>query len=66
VKAFANQLKGMSVHSFSYEDFEATRNQLIKFVNEGLEEKDREFLLSVNQLAPDCSIYDFSCQQYPK
>lgn len=58
--AYDNQFKGMSEHPFTYEDFETTRNQLIKVVNESLEEKDRQFLLSVNQLEPEWSIYDFS------
>ena len=53
----------MSEHAFTYEDFEATRSELIHVVNSGLDEKDRAFLLSVNQLKPDWSIYDFS--QFP-
>lgn len=61
--AFENQFKGMSEHAFTYEDFEATRNELIRVVNSGLDEKDRAFLLSVNRLKPDWSIYDFS--QFP-
>jgi predicted nucleotidyltransferase component of viral defense system len=58
--AFENQFKGMSEHSFTYEDFEATRAELIRIVNSGLDDNDRAFLLSVNQLKPDWSIYDFS------
>lgn len=61
--AFENQFKGMSEHLFTYEAFEATRNDLVQVVNESLDDKDREFLLSVNRLEPDWSIYDFS--QYP-
>lgn len=61
--AFENQFKGMSEYPFTYEDFEAARNQLIEIVNESLAEKDRAFLLSVNLLEPDWSVYDFS--QYP-
>ncbi|MEC9431081.1 nucleotidyl transferase AbiEii/AbiGii toxin family protein [Alteromonas sp. 07-89-2] len=61
--AFESQFKGMSEHAFTYEDFEATRSELIHVVNSGLDEKDRAFLLSVNQLKPDWSIYDFS--QFP-
>lgn len=60
---FDNQFTGMSKYPFTYKDFEMTRSHLIKLVNEGLDKKDRAFLLSVNQLEPDWSIYDFS--QFP-
>jgi hypothetical protein len=53
----------MSVRPFIYEELQATRSQLIQIVNESLEDADREFLLSVNRLEPNWSIYDFS--QYP-
>lgn len=61
--AFNNQFNGMSEHPFSYEDFEATRHKLIQLVNESLNNTDREFLLSVNQLKPNWAIYDFA--EYP-
>ncbi len=61
--AFDSQFSGMSKHAFTYEDFAATRSELIHLVNHALEEKDRAFILSVNQLEPDWSIYDFS--QFP-
>ena len=44
---------------FSYEDFEVTREKLIKIIHENLTDKDKEFLLSVKNVTPDCSIYDF-------
>jgi hypothetical protein len=61
--AFENQFKGMSERPITYEELQATRSQLIQIVNESLEDADKEFLLSVNRLEPNWSIYDFS--QFP-
>ncbi|GGD51592.1 nucleotidyl transferase AbiEii/AbiGii toxin family protein [Lacimicrobium alkaliphilum] len=61
--AFDNQFNGMSDRPFTYEDMEAARSQLIRLVNGSLNDTDREFLLSVNRLVPNWSIYDFS--HYP-
>ena len=61
--AFENQFEGMSAIEFSYKDFEATRLQLIETVKVNLNENDRTFLLSLNGLDPDWSIYDF--QEFP-
>ena len=57
--AFENQFEGMSSIEFSYEDYEATRLQLIETVKIGLNERDRAFLLSLNCLEPDWSTHDF-------
>ena len=57
--AMVNQFDGMSDTDFSYEEYEAVRERLIKTIHESLTEKDREFLLSVKSLTPDWSIYDF-------
>lgn len=61
--AFENQFEGMSAIAFSYDDYEATRLQLIEAVNASLDENDKAFLLSLNRLAPDWSIYDY--QNFP-
>ena len=61
--AFENQFEGMSAIEFSYDDFETTRLQLIETVKTSLNESDRAFLLSLNGLEPDWSIYDF--QEFP-
>lgn len=61
--AFENQFEGMSAIVFSYDDYEATRLQLIEAVNASLDEDDKAFLLSLNRLAPDWSIYDY--QDFP-
>lgn len=61
--AFENQFEGMSAIEFSYDDYEATRLQLIETVKTSLSESDRAFLLRLNGLEPDWSIYDF--QEFP-
>lgn len=61
--AFENQFQGMSEVEFSYDDYEATRLQLIETVKASLSEEDKTFLLSLNRLTPDWSIYDY--QNFP-
>lgn len=60
---FENQFEGMSEIEFSYDDYEATRRQLITTVNDSLSKEDRAFLLSLNRLTPDWSIYNY--QNFP-
>ena len=43
----------------SYDEFEKTRAQLVNTLHIILTEKDREFLLSIKNVTPDWSIYDF-------
>ena len=57
--ALANQFEGMSGESFSYADYEATREKLIEMIRTTLNEEDRKFLLSVKSLTPIWTIYDF-------
>ncbi|MBV1870958.1 MAG: nucleotidyl transferase AbiEii/AbiGii toxin family protein [Gammaproteobacteria bacterium] len=57
--AFKNQFEGMSSIGFSYDDFEATRLKLIETIKASLNSADKAFLLSVNRLTPDWSLYDF-------
>ncbi|MCP8898958.1 nucleotidyl transferase AbiEii/AbiGii toxin family protein [Gilvimarinus xylanilyticus] len=61
--AFESQFQGMSEIEFSYDDYEATRLQLIDVVRGSLNEEDKTFLLSLNRLRPDWSIYDY--QKFP-
>lgn len=61
--AFENQFEGMTTIEFSYDDYEATRLQLIETVKASLSEEDKAFLLSLNRLTPDWSIYDY--QNFP-
>ncbi len=57
--AFENQFEGMGAIGFSYDDYEAARLQLIETIQDSLNESDKAFLLSLNSLEPDWSIYDF-------
>ena len=61
--AFENQFEGMSAIEFRYDEYEATRLQLIETIQVGLNESDKVFLKSFNSLEPDWSIYDF--QAFP-
>lgn len=57
--AMQNQFEGMSEEPFSYDDYEATRDQLIETIHQNLNGQDKAFLLSVKNLKPDWSLYDF-------
>ena len=61
--ALDNQFSGMTDEKFDYEEFESTREKLVETIHQGLNERDKKFLLSVNNLKPDWSIYDF--QKFP-
>lgn len=50
--AFDNQFKGMTAIPFTYEDFVATRKQLVIEVNRCLTEDDKKFLLSFKKGEP--------------
>ena len=58
-----NQFAGMSEEAFSYEEYEAVRTDLVATIRKNLTAEDRQFLLSVKNLAPDWTIYNF--QQFP-
>ncbi len=58
-KAMENQFTGMSEDEFSYEEFEATREKLVNVIHANLTDQDKEFLLSVKNVTPDWSIYNF-------
>lgn len=61
--AMENHFDGMSYVPFSYEDFEATRDQLITTIKERLTKADKEFLLDFKSLTPNWSIYNF--EEFP-
>ncbi|MFC3120329.1 nucleotidyl transferase AbiEii/AbiGii toxin family protein [Agaribacter flavus] len=61
--AFENQFEGMTTIEFSYDDYEATRLKLIETIKASLNSDDKAFLLSLNRLEPDWSIYDY--QSFP-
>lgn len=57
--AMVNQFEGMTSELFSYEEYEATRKELVKTVQQNLNDQDKRFLLSVSNAEPDWSIHDF-------
>jgi predicted nucleotidyltransferase component of viral defense system len=64
--ALENQFKGMTDTPFTYEDYEATRKELIDKINAGFTDDDKAFLLSFEQGEPEwdkCSAGDLS--SYP-
>lgn len=58
-QAMTNQFEGMSEDLFSYDDYESIRLQLIETIHARLTEVDKKFLLSVKNLEPDWSLYNF-------
>ncbi len=53
--AFTGQFEGMALRSFSYADFESTRERLVKEINALLTENDKKLLLSFKAGNPDWS-----------
>lgn len=61
--ALDNQFAGMTDEPFSYEEYESVRAKLVAIIHENLTDRDKAFLLSVKNVTPDWSIYDF--QRFP-
>lgn len=57
--AHENQFSGMTEQSFTYSDFEHTREKLVSRVGELLTEEDKQFILGFKRGEPDWSVYDF-------
>lgn len=57
--SLGNQFSGMSEEDFSYEEYEDIRVKLIENIRGSLTPEDKRFLLGLNDLKPDWSIYDF-------
>ena len=53
VEALENQFDGMTDVTFGYEDYISARERLIHWVNENLDDRDKEFLLSFESGTPD-------------
>lgn len=53
----------MTTLAFSYDDYEATRLQLVETGKASLSEEGKAFLLGLNRLTPVWSIYDY--QNFP-
>lgn len=58
--ALENQFTGMTEETFSYEDYEYTRTQLIHTIQGSLTQYDKEFLLNFKNAEPDFSVYNFA------
>jgi predicted nucleotidyltransferase component of viral defense system len=58
-QAMESQFSGMSSEEFTYEDYEETRVSLLKILHETLTDEDKVFLLSLKELKPDWTLYDF-------
>lgn len=56
-RAFETQFAGMTQQPFTYEDFEAARERLVKDIHTGLSDPDRRFLLSFKSGEPDWSLF---------
>ncbi|MDR2131529.1 MAG: nucleotidyl transferase AbiEii/AbiGii toxin family protein [Odoribacteraceae bacterium] len=52
-EALNNQFIGMTTISFSYEDYEKTRLSLIEYVNSGLTDNDKQFLIRFEEGTPE-------------
>lgn len=62
--ALEKQFTGMSDEAFSYEEYEQAREELHRFVLDGLTKEDKRFLISFEQGEPDwtlCHAGDLSC-----
>ncbi|NLT02954.1 MAG: nucleotidyl transferase AbiEii/AbiGii toxin family protein, partial [Bacteroidales bacterium] len=55
MEALKNQFEGMTDVPFSYEDYEATRKELIEKVNQLFTKGDKEFFVSFEQGEPEWS-----------
>ena len=64
--ALVNQFEGMTDTPFTYEEFEQTRENLIKDVNALVTPEDKEFLLSFESAEPDWNNFEFPYfEDYP-
>lgn len=61
--ALSNQFSGMTDEDFSYAEYESIRGKLVATIHQNLTDRDKEFLLSVKNVTPNWSIYDF--QRFP-
>jgi predicted nucleotidyltransferase component of viral defense system len=61
--AFDIQFSGMTSDPFSYEDFEATREQLVKEIHQSLTDGDRRLLVSFKEGVPEWSLYPLESLQ---
>jgi len=56
---FENQFKGMTLKSFTYSDFELTRDRLLTSLHDSLTKEDREFIVAFKNATPNWDYLDF-------
>ena len=49
----------MTDELFSYQEYEYIRERLLQIIHKSMTQADKTFLLSVKNVTPDWSIYDF-------
>lgn len=54
---FRDQFEGMTVESYSYDQFKATRDRLVRDIHSLLQDNDRALLMSVKRGSPDWSLF---------
>lgn len=59
-----SEFDGMSQIEFSYQDFEKTRDQLIKVIKDALTPNDKKFLLSFFNAAPEWDLFTAAQAQH--
>jgi len=65
-EALHNQFEGMTDIPFTYEEYEETRNKLIKSVNGLLNDNDKRFLIGFEMAEPDWEHFEYSYfEKYP-
>jgi len=62
-QAFVRQFEGMTLESFTYQDFENTRIKILEVIHRSLSIRDKDFIVSFEETKPDWAIYDF--ESYP-
>lgn len=57
--ALEHQFVGLSSESFTYSEFEHTRESLVRAVKNRLTQEDKDFIFGFKCLEPDWNMYDF-------
>jgi hypothetical protein len=60
-QVFENQFQGMVDASFTYEDFEATRERLVSEIASALTSEDKDLLISFESGEPDWGLSRIEC-----
>lgn len=57
--ALSNQFEGMSKESFTYKEFEVTREKLFQTIHNSLNDSDKTFILDFIKTKPNWNLFDF-------